>query len=251
MIFFLRHGVLGLGLLAIALSLAVLILWRNLFWQAWYLPLQPLLQSSDKQVEWHWPDRSSILLRQQILQQFTPKGSDIQLQTDGQSLRLSVLLAPAALSLLQDLPTWPGWYLESLTLLPRDSLWSLSIIWRQGTATYAAGDFSVVSNRINRQVWQLAVGQSNQRSAAVAIIEAPQVVKGLDWQLLGYWRQGNNQGVWLQDGQFGLRRVLVGQGWQGYTLQSVGVDGAYWRGHDDRSLLQRICPPVFNCEAWQ
>lgn len=260
MAYYLRFGV-YIWLALIGLVCAVgLWLWQGWYWQHGYLTLPslssissppplPVGQHRDAS-NWLWSGISSAMLQRQLLSVFTAKGAALQIQVDAEFVRLSVLLRPDELSVMEALPLWPGWHIETMELKPEGGRWRLLLRWFKTDAGAGRNiaPTSHVEGAVDASVWKL----SEQRAAmgkSDLPIEQAVAATTLAWVLLGYWRRGEQQGVWLLDADHVLRRVGQGEIWRGFELLVVNKEAVFWRREDGGVIEQRMCDAQFACRS--
>ena len=231
MMFYLRYGVCLLTMSALILVLAAGYLWRIWYWQQGYLALQPLpALSLEYQSVWQWPDLSSAVLQQQLMQLFVAVGSELQVQIVADEVGLQVLLPASALSTLEQLPVWPGWRLAVMELLPKGTWWSLQLRWRRSeSATVVTVPNNLVSAmNVDEALWQPTQVKPKSSNLYGADLQASGLAE-LDWQLASIWFFGDGWGVWLRAENGGMHRLEQGDMWQGFELCEVDADGVSWR----------------------
>ena len=249
MVYYLRYGVAVLLGLAWVLCVGGLWFWQGEIWYRGYLALTPLPEwHAVERKKWSWPSVSAALLQRQLMYVFAAKGSALQLQTSADSVDLHVLLSAHELHSMASLPLWPGWYLSRMALQQAGVQWRLDLQWR----TVDEGDgvkvvaVSISDKAIDPSIWRPSVPVSAPAMALVDV--APDVVASkLDWQLLGYWRQDNSQGVWLLDGSDVLQKLAQGERWRGFQLLEIGPHGVSWRGNGSQIFKQPLCNPFKAC----
>ena len=247
--FYLRFGVYVLTISALVLVLAAGWFWRTLYWQQGYLVLQPLSPLSfGDQSAWSWPELSQMVLQQQLMQLFVAIGSELQIQIAAGEVGLQVLLPASALSVLEQLPVWPGWRLVLMEVLPQGGWWSLHLRWQKSESRTVVTGANIPSSEMNvdEALWQLA--QVEQRLGAVygAAVQTSRSTE-LDWQLAAIWSQGGYWGIWLRAKDGSIHRLEQGAMWHGFELIRVNVDGVTWRGPMGRVHRQALCAPLFIC----
>lgn len=257
MAYYLRFGV-YIWLVLIWLLCAVgLWMWQGWYWRHGYLTL-PLLSTLSPLPErhhrdagnWLWAGISSTTLQRHLLSVFAAKRAALQIQVDADFVRLSVLLKPDELIVMEALPLWPGWYVETMELKPEGGRWRLLLRWVKTDADVRRNVVRIphAVRVIDASIWML----SEQRAAVgqpALQVEQPMTATKLTWVLLGYWQRGEHHGVWLLDADDVLQRVGQGKIWRGFELLVVDKDGVYWRGEDGNVIEQRLCDALFTCRG--
>lgn len=249
--YYLRYGVVALLGVALLLSGIGLWLWQGVYWQQGYLAMSPLPERpakvEDNDLRWHV---SAMDLQRELLHVFTAVGSALQVQVGTDSMRLDVLLQPQELTSLQTLPLWSGWHLAVMELQPKRGLWGLKLQWMRANASGAMDSIDVAFSQagFDADLWQLSEQLATVDTGTVAV-KSDLGATVPTWQLLGYWRQGANQGVWLLDIDNIVYTVAQGEVWQDFELLAIGDDGVTWRGTDGGSFYQLLCTSITACDV--
>ncbi len=260
MIYCLRYGVVALLVVTGLVCIAGFATWRMCFWQAMYVPLLPVAaytkQTQPLPVDWQLAAVATDHLQQQMLRLFAPHATELQLQADDQTIQLSAQLPSRFLSLVADLPVWPGWHLELMRLQPQQEWWSLLLLWRQSGEGVKDSSLPQVRGLFAPAIWQASWAsdeslKSGPKPSLVASVttESDPPKSKINWQLMGYWLQDAQQGVWLRDTFGTTQKVLLGQLWQGFKLLTVSADGVTWQDSQGRQYRQALCRPLGACGA--
>ena len=141
MAYYLRFGVYFWLVLIWLLCAVGLWMWQGWYWRQGYLTVPPLASLSPLPARyhkdagnWRWSGVSSIMLQRQLLSVFAAKGAALQIQVDADLVRLSVLLRPDELMVMEALPLWPGWHVEAMELKPEGGRWRLLLRWAKAEA---------------------------------------------------------------------------------------------------------------------
>lgn len=255
MAYYLRFGVYFWLVLVWLVCAVGLWMWQAWYWQHGYLALAPLSSLSPLSVShhreagnWLWPDISALMLQRQLLSIFTAKGVALQIQVDAESVRLSVLLKPDELTVMEVLPLWPGWKVETMELKPEGGRWRLLLLWSkiETGAGRAVVRVPHAERVIDASLWMLSEQSASIVRPALSA-KQPTAATRWTWVLLGYWQRGEHQGVWLLDTDGVLQRVGQGEKWRGFELLVVNKAAAFWRRDDGDVIKQGLCDASFAC----
>ena len=238
--FWSRYGVILVLPVAGLLVLLVLLIWRQTPWfvldAAPFSTVTPA-QLMENNAGVHWqalPDIDADRLHQRLLQLFTRKARQLTSDYGEDWLTLDLSLPPADLLLLDKLPLWPGWQLQTLSLQPAGDMWAVSLRWQrllrgQGVARPL---LDKPDNSFEVAIWRLHASSVPSAQEYGPVTNTDTAEARPNWQYLGYVLDPQGAGAWLaaeaNDEQAKIIRFMRrGEVWQGWKVLHIAVDSLY------------------------
>ena len=173
----------------------------------------PLFEAGERAVPvstYRISELSAEQLHRSLLGHFAVHSDKLVSDYEATWLTLTLELKTQQLSSLAALPSWPGWQLHKLSLLPKADYWSVLMRWQrlgqaelQGTVGIATND--AIHPAFDASLWQLGIGhqasaqppaQQLERQIASALSAVP--VDPSSWRYVGYLRGEQGIGAWLE-----------------------------------------------------
>jgi hypothetical protein len=164
-----------------------------------------------------------------LLEHLAPQVEAIDSRYGKDWLELDIALQPEKLLLLDQLPIWPGWQLQSFIMQPKDGSWQLSMRWQSVKQTKVPKKLPKPATNLDISTWR----------SMLALLPEQQITNNEDkknlpidypnWQYLGYVGNQPTIGAWVreviysQDGQHNQQTYFFRQGevWQDWEIISI------------------------------
>ena len=164
--------------------------------QSQVMPTEVVMSELDTQTLYH-----------HLLQHLAPEVEAIDSRYGKDWLELDISLQPEQLLLLDQLPIWPSWQLQSFTMQPKDSSWQLGMRWQSVEQTSVPNKLPKPANTFDISTWRSMLAPLPEQQITNNEDEKNLLIDYPDWQYLGYVGNQPTVGAWVreviysQDGQ--------------------------------------------------
>ena len=186
--------------------------------QSQVMPTELVMSELDTQTLYH-----------HLLQNLAPQVEAIDSRYGKDLLELDIALQPEQLLLLDQLPIWPGWQLQSFIMQPKDGSWQLSMRWQSVKQTNVSKKLPKPATNLDISTWRSMLASlpeqqiTNNEDMKNLPIDYP------DWQYLGYVGNQPTVSAWVrevthsQDGQQHQQTYFFREGevWQDWEIISI------------------------------
>ncbi len=167
-----------------------------------------------------------------LLQHLAPQVEAIDSRFGKDWLELDIALQPEKLLLLDQLPIWPGWQLQSFIMQPKDGSWQLSMRWQSGKQTNVSKKLPKPATNLDISTWRSMLAPLSEQQITNNEDKKNLPIDYPNWQYLGYVGNQPTIGAWVreviysQDGQLNHQNqhtyyLREGDVWQDWKIISI------------------------------
>jgi hypothetical protein len=233
--FWLRTGVVLVLMGSCLLLLTLALIWRQVPWLdndiSALAAINPagVMQDKSHARKAVFPVLDAHALHQRLLLHFAHKAQELSSDYEADWLTMDLTLRPINLSLLRELPIWPGWQLQGLSMQPEGQIWRLGLRWELPQETGALALLPASDGAFEVDIWQRQIPPVPISAVATA---GDLPVTRPAWRYLGYVADQQGLGAWLGeaiDSEQGPNIWFVRQGevWQGWKLVHIAPAGLH------------------------
>ena len=168
----------------------------------------------------------------QLLQHLAPQVEAIDSRFGEDWLELDITLQPEQLLLLDQLPIWLGWQLQSFIMQPKDGSWQLGMRWQSVKQTKVPKKLPKPATNLDISTWRSMLDLLPEQQITNNEDKKNLPIVYPDWQYLGYVGNQPTVGAWLreviysQDGQHNHQNqhtyyLREGDVWQDWKIISI------------------------------
>lgn len=220
--------------------------------EAQVMPTEIVMPELDAQTFYH-----------HLLQYLAPQVPAIDGRYGKDWLELNVSLQPEQLLLLDNLPIWPGWQLQSFMMQPKEGSWQLGLRWQSVKHSNAPKKLTKPSTMFEISTWLPNLVPLPEQQIAHNEDTNHWPSDYPDWQYLGYVTNQQTVGAWVrdfihsQDGQQNQQDpqrqhsqqtyfFREGEVWQDWTIISITAAQIELKRAGERWVL-RSCIHLKSC----
>ena len=195
--------------------------------QSQVMPTELVMSELDTQTLYH-----------HLLEHLAPQVEAIDSRYGKDWLELDIALQPEKLLLLDQLPIWPGWQLQSFIMQPKDGSWQLSMRWQSGKQTNVSKKLPKPATNLDISTWRSMLAPLPEQQITNNEDKKNLPIDYPNWQYLGYVGNQPTIGAWVreviysQDGQhnhqnqhtYYLREGDVWQDWKIISITSTQLE---------------------------
>ena len=192
--------------------------------QSQVMPTELVMSELDTQTLYH-----------HLLQHLAPQAEAIDSRFGEDWLELDIALQPEQLLLLDQLPIWPGWQLQSFIMQLKDGSWQLSMRWQSVKQTNVSKKLPKPATNLDISTWRSMLEPLPEQQITNNDDKKNLPIDYPNWQYLGFVGNQPTPGAWVreviysqdgqhqQQGQHNQQTYFFRQGevWQDWEIISI------------------------------